>query len=108
MTSVHISDAEAIAGCPRNLSIKATQGYCIVWFMPYRTAAGILEIPENVKPESVEGVVIHDNSGYFLDPGVVVGCKREGEYFNYQGHKLCRVPGSALVLIDTGFSPEIV
>lgn len=102
-----MSDAEAIAGCPRNLSIKATQGYCIVWFMPYRTAGGILEIPENAKPESVEGVVIHDNSGHFLDPGVVVGCKRAGDNFTYQGHKLSRIPEDALVLIDTGFSPEI-
>lgn len=106
-TSVHISDSEAIAGCPRDLKIKATKGNCIVWFMPYRKAGGFLEIPENAKPESVEGVVIHDNSGHFLDPGVVVGCKRAGDNFTYQGHELSRIPEDALVLVDTGFSPEI-
>ena len=107
MTSVHMSDAEALAGCPRDLDIKACTGFAIVWFMPYRRSWGALEIADANRPESVEAVVIHDASEHGLDFGVVVGVAREGEYFHYKGHKLCRVPGSALVLVDTHYSPEI-
>lgn len=104
--SVHMSDEEALSGCPRDLDIKACAGFTILWFLPYRRVSGVLEIPESKRPESVEAVVIHDASEHQLDFGVVVGCAREGEYFTYQGHKLCRVPGSALVLVDTHYSPE--
>lgn len=105
--SVFISDAEAIAQCPRNLSIKARKGTAIVWFLPYRRTEGMIEIPQSAQPTSVEAIIIHDASEHGLDFGVMVGVSRKGgEDFEYQGHKLAVVPGSALVLVDTKFSPE--
>lgn len=108
MSSVFQSDAEAIAACPRDLKIQAINGCAIVWFLPYRRTAGVIEIPDKAKPESCEAIIIHDNSNHGLDPGVMVGVSRHaGTYFEFQGHRLCTVPGAALVLVNTEFSPEV-
>lgn len=106
--SVFLSDAEAIAQCPRDLNIKALRGHAIVWFLPYRRTDGMIEIPDKAKPQPVEALIIHDNGEHGLQPGVMVGVSRmAGTYFDYQGHELCAVPGSALVLVNTEFSPEL-
>lgn len=105
--SVFISDDEALAQCPQGLAIKALKGTAIVWFLPYRRTEGLIEIPGAAQPKSVEAIVIHDASEHGLDFGVMVGVSRKGgEDFEYQGHKLSVVPGTALVLVDTKFSPE--
>lgn len=106
MTSVHLSDREAIAMCPRGLDIRATAGRAILWFLPYRRSSGVLELPDTAKPEPVEAIVIHDNGENGLSEGVMVGAKRSGEYFEYQGHRLCSIDSSDIILVDTKFSPE--
>jgi len=107
-SSVHLSDEEALAQCPRDLKIRALKGNAIVWFLPYRRAEGLLEIPETARPQSVEAIIIHDASEHGLDPGVKVGASRmAGTYFEIDGHRLCTLPGSALVLVDLDFSPEV-
>lgn len=106
-TSVFLSDEEALSHCPQGLNIKALKGTSIVWFLPYRRTEGVIEIPDAAQPTSVEAIIIHDASEHGLDFGVMVGVSRKGgEDFEYQGHKLAVVPGSALVLVDTKFSPE--
>jgi|GEM_PF-4593533 len=105
--SVFISDEEAIRRCPRDLKIKARKGTAIVWFLPYRRTEGQIEIPQSAQPTSVEAIIINDASEHGLGFGVMVGVSRRGgEDFEYEGHKLAMVPGSALVLVDTKFSPE--
>jgi hypothetical protein len=109
MSTVFATDEEAIAACPRDLPIRAVTGTAIVWFLPYRrTGEGMIEIPDSAQPQSVEALIIHDASEHGLDPGVMVGVSRnDGEYFTFRGHKLCRVKGSSLIVVNTEFSPEI-
>lgn len=108
MSSVFASDEEAIAECPRGLAIRALKGQAIVWFLPYRRTDGVLEIPETSQPHSCEALIIHDNTGHEMEPGVLVGVSRTaGTYFEFQGHPLCAVPGKALMLVNTRFSPEV-
>lgn len=105
--SVFQSDEQAISACPRDLPVKALKGKAIVWFLPYRRSSGRIEIPDRHKDQSVEAIIINDNGEHGLSPGVLVGVSRmNGEYFQCQGHRLCRVDSSALVLVNTEFSPE--
>lgn len=103
-TTVFLSDEEAIAARPRNITIRAMRGCAIVWFMPPRRE-GMIEIPERHRDQSVEALVIDDNTGHDLPPGtkvIVSRLKGDGEYFTPPGtdKKLCRVKRAGLYLID--------
>lgn len=112
--SVFLTDEEAIEQCPRDLTVKAIKGFAIVWFLPFRRGSGIIEIPDRHKDESAEAIVIHDNGRNALDPGVKVCVSRhDGTYFNCKGrdgreHRVCRVNGNSIVLVDTAFCLESV
>lgn len=104
-STVFIPDAEAIAEQPRNLTVRAMRGCAIVWFMPYRRDGGVIEIPEKHREQSVEAIIIDDNTGYGLATGtkvLVSRLKGEGIYFEVQEVRLCRVKRDGLYLIDEG------
>jgi hypothetical protein len=105
--SVFATDEEAVAGFPHGLTIRATRGNAIVWFLPYRRTEGVIELPDKFQPISVEALIVHDNSPNALEQGVMVGVSRSsGTNFEYRGHQLSVVPGSALILVNTKYSPE--
>ena len=70
-------------------------------FLPFRHA-GDMVIPDWHEPPSIEAEVIHDGGGNEVEnltPGVVVFVSRMvGEYFEFLGEKLCRVPRTALMM----------
>jgi hypothetical protein len=106
-TTVFATDKEAIAACPQDLHIRAMKDRAIVWFLPYRRTSGVIEIPDKAKPQSAEAIVIDNNSSVPVGPGVMVCVSRhDGEYFEFQGHKLCRVKAGSMILVNTQFSPE--
>lgn len=99
--SVFIPDEEALSNQPRDITIRAMHGFAIVWFLPYRRCSGVIEIPDSAKEQSVEAVIIHDNTGYELPPGTgVVVSRLDGEYFEVAGERLCRVKRESLLLLD--------
>lgn len=103
MTSVHLSDAEALAAAPRNITLRAMPGCAIVWFLPYQTDGGVIELPENATPQSVNGLIIDDATGHGLPPGtkvVVSRVKGDGVYFEVEGTRFCRIKREGLILID--------
>lgn len=106
--SVFLSEEEAISRQPKDVRLRALQGKAIVWFLPYRrTGEGVIELPEKFKDQSVEALIISDATGYKLDPGTKVIVSRfDGEYFEVNGVRLCRVDKKALTLIDTEHSPQ--
>lgn len=110
--SVFLTDQQAVDACPRDLNVKAMRGRVILWFLPYRRGSGVIDIPDRHKDESCEGIVIDDNTGYGLQPGVKVTASRlSGTYFEVIGrdgreHRVCTLPKEALILVDTAFSPE--
>lgn len=108
-TSVHLSDEEALADAPRELSIRALPGRAIVWLLPYRRASGVIEIPDKCQPDSAEGVIINDATGYELNFGTRVGVSRlkgDGKYFEIEEEKLLNIGKDGLLIIDTQASPE--
>lgn len=99
--SVHIPD-EQLPSAP-DVSIRAMLGCAIVWFLPYRRSEGVIEIPEGHQEQSVEAIVIHDNTDFQLPGGtkvLVSRIKGEGVYFEIGGETLCRVKGEGLYLVD--------
>lgn len=101
--SVHLSDEEALADKPQEIFIRAMGGRCIVWFLPYRRSSGVIEIPDTAKEQSVEAIVIDDNSGYDLPRGMKVLVSRvkgNGRYFDLAGAQLCDVGRDGLILIE--------
>lgn len=103
MSSVFLTDEEAVAEQPRDVTIRALAGCAIVWFLPYRRAAGVIEIPDAHKEQSVEAVIIDDNTGYDLPTGarvLVSRVKGEGVYFSVAGTEFCRIRRDGLYLID--------
>lgn len=109
MISVFASDEDALAQKPTNITLKAMPGKAILWFLPYRRNTGALEIPEAFQPESVEAVVVHDNTGYGLATGTRVGVSRtqgDGTYFEICGTRFCSIKAEGLLLIDTAASPQ--
>ena len=83
------------------LKIRALPNQAIVKCLPFRHH-GMMEIPGWHEPPSVEAEVISDGGGNDVEqlaPGVVVFVSRMvGEYFQFTGEKLCRVPRSALMM----------
>lgn len=103
MSTVFLSDEEAVAEQPRDVTIRAVRGCAIVWFLPYRRAAGVIEIPDAHKEQSVEAVIIDDATGYGLPTGtrvLVSRLKGEGVYFAVAGTEFCRIKRDGLYLID--------
>lgn len=111
MTSVHVNETEAITGAPHGLEVQALRGHCIVWFMPYRRADGVLEISEKWREISVEALVIHDHTHHGLKPGTKIVASRKfgnGRNFKAGDHELCTLDPSGLLLIDLAHSPEAI
>lgn len=105
--SAKLTDAEAVLQCPRNLKLRALNGTTIVWFLPYRRTEGVIEFPDKFTPISCEAIIISDSSRHSLSPGVMVGVSRKsGTNFEFEGHELSVVPGDAMILVNTKFSPE--
>lgn len=103
MKSVHLTDAEAVADAPQNITLRAMRGCAIVWFLPYRRAEGVIEIPDSAKEQSVEAIIIDDATGYGLATGtrvLVSRTKGEGTYFECAGETLCRIKCDGLYLVD--------
>ncbi len=99
--SVHIPD-EQLPSAPE-VTIRAMPGCAIVWFLPFRRASGVIEIPEGHRQQSVEAIVIHDNTHHQIPMGtkvLVSRLKGEGVYFELMGETFCRVKGDGLYLID--------
>lgn len=99
--SVHLPD-EQLPSAP-DVSIRAMPGCAIVWFLPYRRSEGVIEIPEGHLPQSVEAIVIHDNTHHQLPMGtkvLVSRIKGDGVYFEMGGETLCRIKGEGLYLVD--------
>ncbi len=108
-TSVFISDEEALSRFPRHIHLRALPGRAIVWFLPYRRAEGVIEIPEDSWPDSAEGVIIHDNTIHELGRGVMVAVSRmkgDGKYFKVGEHRFCNIGEDGLLFVDLKFSPE--
>lgn len=79
------------------MNIRALPGYVIVQFRPWEHS-GMIEIPDSIQPPSVEADVIHDGDGE-IEPGAVVIVSRlDGEYFDYQGVRYCRVKKASLLM----------
>lgn len=100
--SVQVSDREAVRQQPINITLRAMRGCAIVWFMPYRRE-GLIEIPDKHKEQSAEALIIDDNTGYGLRAGtkvLVSRLKGDGEYFEVNERRLCRVKREGLYLID--------
>lgn len=110
--SVFLTDQQAVDACPRDLRVKAIRGNAILWFLPYRRGSGVIEIPTKHQEESCEAIVIHDNTGHGLAPGVKVAATRlAGLYFDVKGddgreHRVCTMPKHGLIVVDTAFCPE--
>lgn len=107
-TSVFISDEEAMKGFPKDITLRALTGRAVVWFLPFRRSEGVIEIAEQHRPDSAEGVIVHDNTAYGLKHGTRVAVSRikgDGKYFDVGEHKFCTVGMAGLLAIDTKASP---
>lgn len=103
MNSVFIPDEVAAQEQPRDITIRAMRGCAIVWFLPYRRSDGVIEIPDAAKEQSVEAVIIDDNTGYDIPGGtpvLVSRVKGDGVYIEVEGVRLCRIKRDGLYLID--------
>jgi len=80
--------------------IKANKGKAIVFFVPFRKE-GVVETPWDFNPNSVEAVIVDDNTGYELPRGLkVMAHPEKGNYFEHQGVRLCVVEADDLLLVE--------
>lgn len=80
--------------------VTANRKKAIVWFAPVRKE-GVIETAWDFTDNSVEAVVVHDNTGYGLTKGTrVMAHPRNGRYFEHDGVKLCVVDADALLLVE--------
>ncbi len=101
-STVHLDD-ESLPPGPIYITIRAMPGCAIVWFLPYRKSEGMIELPQQCQMESVEAIIVHDNTDYQLPAGtkvLVSRVKGEGSYFEVAGERLCRIKADGLYLID--------
>jgi hypothetical protein len=102
-STIHIPD-EALPEAPKDITLRAMPGCAIVWFLPYRRAGeSVIELPQQCQMESVEAIVVHDNTGYELPAGtkvLVSRVKGEGVYIEVGDVRLCRIRREGLYLVD--------
>lgn len=80
--------------------VKAPRGKAIVWFMPYRKP-GIIDISQVDRPNSVEAVVVSDNTDYQLPNGTKVLCHpKEGYYWEHHGVQLCTIVQASMICVE--------
>lgn len=100
--TIHIPDGDMPVA--PEITVRAMLGCAIVWFLPYRRAgSGVIELPQQCQRESVEAIIIDDNTGYGLIAGTKVLVSRErgeGIYFELGNERLCRIRAEGLYLID--------
>ena len=84
----------------RNITIRATRGYAIVAFVPYRRFGQIV-VPDKHKEESCEAIMVDDATGYCLPAGTKVVCSRgDGTYFEVEGIRFCRIKARSMYAIE--------
>lgn len=80
--------------------VKAPKGKAIVWFMPYRRE-GLIDIAPVDRPNSVEAVIVHDNTGYGLNPGIkLMAHPKVGLIWKHHGIELVTLPADAMIAIE--------
>lgn len=80
--------------------VRACRGFALLYFFGYRRE-GVIEIPEDCQPNTVEAVMVHDNTGHEIPAGTRMMCHpKVGIYFHVNDVRLCRVPESALLLVE--------
>lgn len=101
----HISD-EAIFDQAREeldkitSTLKAMRGKAIVWVAPFRKE-GVIEVPWDFAPNSVEAVMVDDGTGMEVPKGTLVMIRPdEGIYHQVDGVRLCFIEGQHLMLVQ--------
>lgn len=90
----------AFAELSKHEPVKAPKGKAIVWFMPYRKE-GLIDIPVIDRPNSCEGVIVDDQTGYNLAPGIkVMAHPKSGLIWHHHGVELVTVAADALIAIE--------
>jgi hypothetical protein len=80
--------------------VRAPKGKAIVWFMPYRKE-GLIDISQVDRPNSVEAVIVHDNTGYGLQPGIkLMAHPKVGLIWKHHGISLVTLPADAMIAIE--------
>jgi hypothetical protein len=80
--------------------VRAPKGKAIVWFMPYRKE-GVIDISQVDRPNSVEAVIVHDNTGYGLQQGIkLMAHPRVGLIWKYHGISLVTLLADAMIAIE--------
>lgn len=91
---------EVFAELAKHEPVRAPKGKAIVWFMPYRKQ-GLIDLSQVDRPNSVEAVIVHDNTGYGLQPGIkLLSHPKEGQYFDHHGVKLCTIKMASMIAIE--------
>lgn len=91
---------EVFAKLAKHEPVKAPKGKAIVWFMPFRRD-GLIDLSQMDRPNSVEAVIVHDNTGYGLEAGIkLMAHPREGQYFDHHGVKLCTIKMDSMIAIE--------
>ncbi len=81
--------------------IRANTGRALLYFLPFRKD-GVIEIAWDMgQGNSVEAVVVDDNTGYQLPKGTkVMSHPEKGNYFQHCGVRLCVVEADDLLLVE--------
>lgn len=91
---------EVFAELKKHEPVKAPRGKAIVWFMPFRKD-GIIDLSQVDRPNSVEGVVVHDNTGYGLLPGIkIMAHPKKGLIWKHHGVELVTITADAMIAIE--------
>jgi hypothetical protein len=91
---------EVFAELAKHEPVKAARGKAIVWFMPFRKD-GIIDLSQMDRPNSVEAVIVHDNTGYGLLPGIkVMAHPKKGLIWKHHGVELVTLTADALIAIE--------
>ncbi len=82
-------------------NVRATRGKAVVWVGPYRKE-GVIDTPWDFRGNSVEAVIVHDNTGAELPKGARVMIRPdEGILHTVDGTELCFIAKEALILLQT-------
>lgn len=94
------AEARAALLAIKDHPVKAPRGKAIVWFAPFRRE-GLIDIPDMDRPNSVEAVIVHDNTAYQLPNGIKVMCHpKAGYYWEHHGVKLCTIEQGDMICVE--------
>lgn len=80
--------------------VKAMRGKAIVWVAPLRKP-GVIELPEDFRPNSVEAVMVSDGTGIQIPRGTLVMIRPDqGIIHKVDGVPLCFIDGEHLMLLQ--------